>query len=124
MTQRKKYQITATTFCSKGRVICTRSNDYLKSHPLQKHYSLKAGLHQERCWLHAEMSALIASRGTQVHSILIQRFDVQGKMKLAKPCPSCFLAIKEFNVQEIRYTSDIGIQLIRVRDGLIKSTHI
>ena len=62
------------------------------------------------------MAALIASRGIQVHSMLIQRFDYEGKMKLAKPCPSCFLAIEAFNVKEIRYTSDIGIQLINLKD--------
>ena len=103
----------ATCFDSKGRVICSRPNAY-KSHPQQKMFSVMAGMSAERTNLHAEVHALLASRNSKgvskVHSVLVQRFDSRGNPALAKPCLSCMLALKMFNVRVLRYTTDNGIK--------------
>jgi len=113
MSKRKKFELLATCFDSKGRVICSRPNSYLKSHPEQKRFSIMAGMSDQRCVLHAETAALLASRNSKgvskVHSVLVQRFDSRGNPALAKPCLSCMLALKMFNVRVLRYTTYTGI---------------
>jgi hypothetical protein len=111
---RKKFALTATCFDSKGRVIVTRANDYEKSSPWQKLYSVKSGMSDARIYVHAEVAALLASRDykgeSKVHSLLVQRFDSFGNPKLAKPCNSCMFALGLFRVKILRYTTDIGIK--------------
>jgi deoxycytidylate deaminase len=111
---RRKYELVATAFDSKGRVLSTKFNDYTKSSPWQKMYAVMAGLSECKIYLHAEVSALLATRNhtgdSKVHSLLIQRFDSLGNPKLAKPCLGCMCAIRAFNVKILRYTTDIGIK--------------
>lgn len=114
MSKRKKYELLATCFDSKGRAICTRPNSAHKTHPLQKMVSVKAGMSEKREILHAEVHSLLASRNSRgvskVHSVLVQRFDSLGNPALAKPCLSCMLALKMFNVRILRYTTCSGIK--------------
>lgn len=114
MSKRKKYELLATCFDSRGRVICTRSNDYCKSHPKQKMFSEQAGLSDQRIKIHAELAALLASRNnrgvSKAHTVLVQRFDSLGNPALAKPCLSCMLALKMFSVKILRYTTSTGIK--------------
>ena len=114
MSKRKKYELLATCFDSRGRVICTRGNDYCKSHPKQKMFSEQAGLSDQRIKIHAELAALLASRNnrgvSKAHTVLVQRFDSLGNPALAKPCLSCMLALKMFSVKILRYTTSTGIK--------------
>lgn len=107
---RRRYQITASTFDIKGKPIATGVNNYKKSHPLMKHFALLAGESEEKHFQHAELAAMLESRTKKVHSILVQRFDAEGKTKIAKPCPTCQKMLKAFGVKVVRYTSDKGIE--------------
>lgn len=104
MSTRKKFQLVATTFDKKGRVIATAQNDYKRSHPIAKHFAVLAGESEHKDRIHAELGAMLNSGKTVVHSILVQRFNSNGSMANAKPCPACQLMIKSFGVKLVRYT--------------------
>ena len=101
MTDRQN--ITAILFDKKGRVLSVGKNNYCKTHPLQAFHSKKVGL-QEKIYLHAEIAAIIAAKGKPIKSIIISRFNKEGKPLPAAPCPICRLAIKHFNIKNIYHT--------------------
>lgn len=107
---RKRYEVIATTFDKKGRVLGTGVNDYRKSHPLVKTCSIIAGESEQKDKLHAEFSAVLASGRKTVHSILVQRFNNDGSLALAAPCPTCQVMLKSFGVRIVRYTHPQGIK--------------
>lgn len=104
MSTRKKFQLVATTFDKRGRVLATSENSYRRSHPLAKHYAVLAGESEHKDKLHAELAAVLSSGKNVVHSILVQRFDSKGEMANAKPCKACQLMLKSFGVKLVRYT--------------------
>ncbi len=98
-----KFKLIATCYDKKGNILSKGYNSYTKSHPLQKHFAQLVG-HPSKIFLHAEISALLKSKGKQVHKIHIERFNKAGNTALAAPCPICIEAIKAFGVKEISYT--------------------
>lgn len=107
---RKRYTIFSTTFDKRGRVIATGTNDYFRSHPLMKFHAELVEESSDKIWKHAELESLLQSKSKEVHSILVQRFDSEGKPKLAKPCRTCQSIIKSFGVKIVRYTTEEGIE--------------
>lgn len=103
MATRRRYDIIATTFDKRGRVIASCHNDYDKTHTKQSHYATKAGL-PEKQFLHAEIAAIIKSRRRDIHSIKIERYDREGNPKDAMPCAVCQYAIKMANIKWVNYT--------------------
>lgn len=99
----KKYEIVATCYDKRGRVLSSGKNQYLKTHPLQYEYASSAGM-PEKIYLHAEVDAIIRAKGKKIHKISIERYDAEGNPKLAKPCPVCSIAIKTAGIQKIEYT--------------------
>ena len=116
MSTRKKYIIKATALDKKGVLLSVAFNDYFKSNPVQKALSLRAGLSEHRTAVHAEVLCLVRAKrlhpNKRVHTLLIERYDSDGKPKLAKPCASCELAIRDSRVQIVLYTSEYGIQTL------------
>jgi len=100
----KRYDIVATVFDKRGRVLGVGKNSYERTHPRQSKLAERVGL-PHKIYLHSEISALIKAlkRGIP-HKIKIERYDASGRPKLAKPCPICDLAIKEAGVKFIEYT--------------------
>jgi len=94
----------------KGHIISTGVNSR-KTHPLQGKYAIKAGI-EHKIHLHAEISALVTCK-EEPHNIYIARITKGGNIGLSKPCPVCFMAIKESNIKNIFYTEDDGT-VIRV----------
>ena len=113
---RKKFELISTTFDKRGRPITTQRNSYSKSHPLQFYFSKKAGMHEDRVYLHSELHACIKSNGRKIHSILVQRFDADGSPADAKPCASCIEALKAYGVEKARWTTKNGIKEEFVED--------
>ena len=107
---RKRYEIVATCFDKKGKVLGTGVNDYSRSHPLMKHFAVKAGESEQKDKLHAELSAVLASGRKNIHSIFVQRFHNDGSMAVAAPCPTCKAMLKGFGVKIVRYTHPEGIK--------------
>lgn len=102
---RRRFRVIARALDKKGRVICTRTNSYTLSHPVQKHFAVLAG-RPEAIYVHAEIASLIASKklGKEVHTLLIARVNNAGEAIQAAPCEICSLAIKKFGVKEIIHT--------------------
>lgn len=110
-----RYLITASCFDKKGKLLSVANNSYTKSHPKQKHYAIKAG-QGYRQTLHAEIAALIRSKGKTVHTLLVQRFDSSGNPKLASPCPVCMEAIREYGVKRVVFTTDQGKEEFYIKE--------
>jgi hypothetical protein len=107
---RRRYEIISTCFDKRGRVLATAKNDYDKSHTLFKHFAVLAGESPDKHYRHAEFNACLKSRGRDIHSILVQRFDAEGNPALAKPCKTCQLVLKSFGVKLVRYTTKEGVK--------------
>lgn len=105
---RKKYEIKATTFDKKGKIIATTFNNYSKSNTWQKRLSLESGLSEHRIFLHSEVACILKSKSKKVHTILIERYDSLGKPKVAFPCLSCQLAIKLTGIKKVIFTTEEG----------------
>jgi cytidine deaminase len=110
MKPRSRYSLVATCFDKKGRPLGTGINEYNRSHPLMKHFALQAGESEQKIFKHAELSAVLAAGNKDIHSILVQRFKVDGTMANAMPCPTCQAMLKSFGVKLVRYTHDDGIK--------------
>lgn len=100
---RRKFTIKASTLDSKGRVISVGYNSYTKTHPKQAKLAKMVGLECKQ-HLHAEIAAIIKSKGRLIHKIKIERYDVNGNPKLAAPCPVCQMAIKMAGIKFVEYT--------------------
>lgn len=81
----------------KGVVIGEGPNKYDKSHPKQREYSIKAGLSEERCYLHSEVYSLLqaAKRNPGRCKLIVVRIGRNGRCLNAFPCQSCMIAIQE-----------------------------
>lgn len=99
---KRKYELTATTYDKRGRVIARGVNSYSRTHPLQMEYAVKAGKYKP--FLHAEIHAIIRSRRADIDKIKIERYDDNGNPKMAKPCSVCELAIKAAGIRFVEYT--------------------
>lgn len=103
MAKKQRQSITAYAFDKKGRLLSVGHNSYTKTHPLQLWYAKRCGL-DNKMFLHAEMAALIKTRGRKVHKLVIVRVGRDKSLLNAKPCPVCQLAIKEFGVKVVEHS--------------------
>lgn len=113
---RKRYEIIASTFDKKGNLIASGMNSYRKTHPLMRHFAKLAGEHEAKTAIHAELQAMLRSKGKEVHSILVQRFDAFGNPAMSRPCASCISMLKAFGVKEAVYTVKGGTSRESVKD--------
>lgn len=91
---------------NKNRVVATATNLESKSHPLQARFAERVGL-GEKIYLHAEIAALVKCR-EECDTIIVARVNPQHKLRMAKPCPICSLALKEAGISNIHYTTNDG----------------
>lgn len=111
----KKHIILAKALDKRGRVIATAYNNYTKSSPMMQHYATLAGMPSRIYW-HAECLA-IARCGDKTPFILsIERYDSDGLPAMAKPCPICTIAIKDYGIKKVRYTIPGGYYEENVKD--------
>ncbi len=104
----RKFFVFAKITDKKGRLLSFSNNSYIKTHPLQSKYA-KRQKRPNKEFLHAEIGAIIKLKPQdreRAYRITVYRFDLQGKPKLAKPCPICLAAIKDAGIKEIYYTKD------------------
>lgn len=91
---------------NKNRVVATATNLERKSHPLQARFAERVGL-GEKIYLHAEIAALVKCR-EECDTIIVARVNPQHKLRMAKPCPICSLALEEAGISNIHYTTNDG----------------
>ncbi len=97
------FDLLATIYDKRGRILSTGKNSYVKTHPYQAKMSKKTGS-PEKIFLHAEIAALVKCRNGIPYKIKIERYDRNGNPKMAKPCPGCEHAIKLAKIKFIEYT--------------------
>jgi tRNA(Arg) A34 adenosine deaminase TadA len=91
---------------NKNKVIVAATNLETKSHPLQAKFAERVGL-KEKIYLHAEIAALVKCR-EDVDTIIVARVNPQGKLRMARPCPICQLALQEAGITHVHYTTNHG----------------
>lgn len=105
-----RYQISAVIF-DKRKVISTGTN-MRKTAPVQCFYNKYRKIQCLRGWSHAEINALgrLKRLGTKVDpknlAILVYREYKNGVVALARPCPACEQALRDFGITDIYYTGD------------------
>lgn len=107
---RKKFSLCSTAYDKRGNILSVGINDYRKSNPWQKALSLQAGMSEHRIHLHSEVACLLKAKGKKVHTLLVERYDTEGNPRLAFPCPSCQLAIKQAGVKKVLFTTEEEIK--------------
>jgi hypothetical protein len=96
--------LTAKCYDKKGRLLSTATNNYNKTHPLQKYFAERVG-HKEKIYLHAEIAAIIKAGDKKIYKIKIERYSSRtGKALNAAPCPICREAIRAFGIQIVQHT--------------------
>lgn len=112
MTMSRQYTITSTAYNKRGVKICSDDNSYHKTHPMQKSLSLKLGLSEYRAFLHSELRCILraASLGQKIDTLKVERYGHNGKPRLAFPCESCQLAIKEAGIKVVVFTTEEGFK--------------
>lgn len=98
----KRFEITALAYDKRGKLLAAGHNSYTRTHTLQAYYGKKSG-RPAAVFLHAELAALIKARAP-VHRLVVIRHNKDGSPANAKPCASCQLAIKDFNVKKVEHT--------------------
>ena len=88
----------------KGKVLGRGVNSYTRTHPLQKHFAILAGMPEEKMFIHAELSAILRCRDKEINTIYVARALKDGNISLAKPCAACVQALKAFGVEKVVYT--------------------
>lgn len=105
---RKLYEIKATCYDRKGKLLSVGWNNYKRSHPLAKHFAVLAGESNEKVYLHAELSACLKARTKKIHTVFVERRHNNGTMANAEPCKSCKVMLRAFGVQQVKYTHENG----------------
>lgn len=105
-----RFQIGAVIF-DKRKVLCTGSN-MRKTTPVQCFYNKYRNIQYLRGWSHAEINALgkLKKRFANVDpknlAILVYREHKNGVVALARPCPACEQALRDFGITDIYYTGN------------------
>jgi tRNA(Arg) A34 adenosine deaminase TadA len=102
----------------KNKVIATAVNLEEKSHPLQAKLAQKVGL-GEKIYLHAEISVLIKAK-EDADTIVVARVNTQNKLRMAKPCPICALALEQEGIKNIYYTTNEGFMYLYSPDDEVE----
>lgn len=102
----KKYIVVAHAYDKRGRILAVATNSYTKTHPMQAQLAAKVG-HPQKHFLHAEILCLLRCKEHAVHALKVWRYDADGQLACAKPCPICQEAIGLYKPQEVWY-SDYG----------------
>ena len=86
-----QYKFCSVALNKKGHIISMSFQQATKSHPLQYKYAKKAGL-IEKIYLHSEICTLLKANNPYI--LIVLRVDSKGNLVNSKPCPICYLAIK------------------------------
>lgn len=93
------------------RIISSGCNS-TKTHPLQKQLNRERFEVDSVHSLHAEVSALLPLMKEDIDfskvEVYTHRNYANGKIAMARPCPSCMKLIKDLGIKKIHYTTSDG----------------
>lgn len=95
-----------------GQVVAIGCNSN-KTHPTQKFYNrFREDSNELLPKLHAEINCINQLKGLNINfskvKLYIYRIGNDREFRMARPCPSCMAAIKDFGIKDIYYTTDDG----------------
>lgn len=71
---------------------------------------------------HAELKALSKIKYLDIDfskvNIYVYRELRDGTLAMARPCPACLAAIKEMGIKTIKYTTECGFAVERIKDAI------
>lgn len=101
---RRKFDIKATIYDKRGRILSVGLNSYMKTHPWQGKLAKNVG-RPEAIYLHAEIAALVKLKDwSKAHRIKVERYDSNGNPVMAKPCEICQSALRRTGIEIIEHT--------------------
>ena len=100
----KRHHILARCYDKKGRLLSAAFNSYTKTHPIMQFFARKVGHPLERCYLHAEIHAILKCKAKRIYRITVERYDSFGFPANSKPCAICAAAIKAYGIQVVEHT--------------------
>ena len=108
---KKRYVIQASCFDRKGNLLSTAINDYNKSSPFMAKFAKLAG-EPEKVYWHAEALAIYRAlkKNKKIDSLVVVRYCSEGKLKNAKPCNVCEYVLKFFEISNVYYSTEEGMQ--------------
>lgn len=96
-----RYNLVAGCYDKRMNLISIGMNNYSKTHPKQFFYGAKSG-NSDKCFLHAEIAAIVNAKNNSIDTIITTHYT--KKVRIAKPCASCMLAIMDAGIKHIYYT--------------------
>ena len=94
-----------------GAILLKKNTIVAQATNLEKNTSDPSTLGKTCCcmkiYLHAEIAALVKCRD-DADTIIVARINSEGKLRNAKPCPVCTMALKEAGIHNVHYTTDDG----------------
>lgn len=103
---KKRYVVIAHAYDRKGRILAVATNSYTKTHPSQAYFAQKVGQPAKQ-FAHAEILCMLRCKDKRIHKLMVYRYDSDGNLVCAKPCPICQEAIAAYRPNEVWY-SDYG----------------
>ena len=101
---KKRFNIIATVYDKRGRVLTTGENSYDKTHPLQAKFAVRVGLY-DKIYLHSEIAALSKlKKHHKPYRIVVERYKDNGDPALARPCIVCQAAIESHGITLVEWT--------------------
>lgn len=81
----------------KGKMIAHGANEYSRSHPTQKAYSVKAGMSESRIYLHSEVRTIVQAAKLKPKdcTLIVARVNRVGEILDSCPCLSCRMLIAD-----------------------------
>ncbi len=110
-----KFKLAAAVYDKSGALIGSATNNMSKSHPWQERLARAVG-HPDKIFLHAEVAALLKSKGGDPNVLYVARIKKDGTTGLSKPCDICMEAMRLSGVEEYYYTindTEIGCGRIK-----------
>jgi len=105
LNRRRQFNLQATIYDKRGKVLAVGNNSYSKTHPLQIHTAREAG-RPDAMFLHAEIHAItrLKQNADRAYKIYIERYSKDGYPLPAKPCEICTLALQNAGIEIVEYT--------------------
>lgn len=102
-----------------GQVLALGCNSN-KTHPVQKFYNrFREDSSALLPKLHAEINCINQLKGLNINfskvKLYIYRIGNDRDFRMARPCPSCMAAIKDFGIRDIYYTTNDGYVYERLK---------
>lgn len=95
-----------------GNYVVSKGFNRTASHPKQHRHNNRVNRIAEDHRCHAEINALVRSRGYNLTDckLYVGRVDRKGRLADCRPCPACLDAINEAGISQIIFTTPEGIQ--------------